>query len=127
MAAHVLPFEAFAMTSGAHLFFDLDITRRLLVALRARSFSPADLATLQPHDRTQLALNLIGVARGRPEMVRSMLSTSEAGRGFLPWASPARMLSEARAPRTGRNDPCHCGSGKKFKKCCAGKPAPSAS
>jgi SEC-C motif-containing protein len=23
------------------------------------------------------------------------------------------------APKVGRNDPCHCGSGKKFKKCCA--------
>ena len=23
------------------------------------------------------------------------------------------------APRIGRNDPCPCGSGKKFKKCCA--------
>ncbi|MBF4401711.1 SEC-C metal-binding domain-containing protein, partial [Vibrio anguillarum] len=21
--------------------------------------------------------------------------------------------------KLGRNDPCHCGSGKKFKKCCA--------
>lgn len=31
--------------------------------------------------------------------------------------------------KTGRNDPCPCGSGKKYKKCCAknsGKPAPSA-
>jgi SEC-C motif-containing protein len=25
------------------------------------------------------------------------------------------------APKTGRNDPCPCGSGKKFKKCCEGK------
>ena len=25
---------------------------------------------------------------------------------------------ERRMPRVGRNDPCHCGSGKKFKKCC---------
>src|SRR5205085_6354774 len=24
----------------------------------------------------------------------------------------------------GRNDPCPCGSGKKFKKCCLGKPEP---
>ena len=24
-------------------------------------------------------------------------------------------------PRTGRNDPCPCGSGKKFKHCCASK------
>ena len=23
----------------------------------------------------------------------------------------------------GRNDPCPCGSGKKFKRCCAGKPS----
>ena len=25
---------------------------------------------------------------------------------------------EREAPKTGRNDPCHCGSGKKYKKCC---------
>ncbi|WP_256326241.1 YecA family protein [Sphingomonas sp. NFR15] len=25
----------------------------------------------------------------------------------------------ARAAKVGRNDPCPCGSGKKFKKCCA--------
>ena len=24
-------------------------------------------------------------------------------------------------PRTGRNDPCHCGSGKKYKNCCYDK------
>ena len=24
--------------------------------------------------------------------------------------------------KTGRNEPCPCGSGKKFKKCCEGKP-----
>ena len=25
------------------------------------------------------------------------------------------------AKKIGRNDPCHCGSGKKFKKCCNSK------
>ncbi|MFV9616392.1 MAG: SEC-C metal-binding domain-containing protein, partial [Gammaproteobacteria bacterium] len=24
-------------------------------------------------------------------------------------------------PKIGRNDPCHCGSGKKYKKCCLSK------
>ena len=24
-------------------------------------------------------------------------------------------------PKTGRNEPCYCGSGKKYKKCCIGK------
>jgi hypothetical protein len=28
----------------------------------------------------------------------------------------------ARAIKVGRNDPCSCGSGKKFKHCCATKP-----
>jgi len=27
----------------------------------------------------------------------------------------------ARASKVGRNDPCECGSGKKFKNCCEGK------
>jgi hypothetical protein len=29
-------------------------------------------------------------------------------------------------PKTGRNDLCPCGSGKKYKRCCLGKPAPDA-
>ncbi len=29
-----------------------------------------------------------------------------------------------RYEKTGRNDPCPCGSGKKYKKCCIGKPLP---
>ena len=35
---------------------------------------------------------------------------------------------EARSrPKVGRNDPCPCGSGKKYKKCCLGKPTTAAS
>jgi uncharacterized protein len=33
-----------------------------------------------------------------------------------PEASPREI--PPKAPRTGRNDPCPCGSGKKYKKCC---------
>jgi SEC-C motif-containing protein len=32
---------------------------------------------------------------------------------------PAPFLRQS--PKVGRNDPCPCGSGKKYKKCCAGK------
>lgn len=32
-------------------------------------------------------------------------------------------FSAEAAPRPGRNDPCHCGSGKKFKKCCGARNA----
>jgi hypothetical protein len=40
-------------------------------------------------------------------------------RSTLPgdYAEPARPIRNA-APKTGRNDPCPCGSGKKYKKCC---------
>ena len=30
-------------------------------------------------------------------------------------------------PKVGRNDPCPCGSGKKFKRCCAGRQPQTAS
>jgi len=78
--------------------------------MRARSVGPADLAALPVSARAQLALNLIGLAHRRPEMLRSAHSPAQLSQG------PAR--------RVGRNDPCPCGSGKKFKKCCLGA-APS--
>lgn len=33
------------------------------------------------------------------------------------WAGPVETLIRA-TPKLGRNDPCHCGSGRKYKKCC---------
>ncbi|HMN07010.1 MAG TPA: DUF1186 domain-containing protein [Flavobacteriales bacterium] len=38
-----------------------------------------------------------------------------------PDAPPARLPITRSAPKVGRNDPCPCGSGKKYKKCCEGK------
>ncbi|MBW2706131.1 MAG: SPASM domain-containing protein, partial [Deltaproteobacteria bacterium] len=36
--------------------------------------------------------------------------------------TPAAMTATVRSgPKTGRNDPCPCGSGRKYKKCCLGK------
>jgi len=35
-------------------------------------------------------------------------------------AAPASVILQARAAKVGRKDPCPCGSGKKFKKCCGG-------
>ena len=35
----------------------------------------------------------------------------------LPSRLPAQPISQT-GPRVGRNDPCPCGSGKKYKKCC---------
>jgi hypothetical protein len=44
---------------------------------------------------------------------------------ILPETEPPRVVAgytvRKAAERPGRNDPCHCGSGKKYKKCCAAK------
>jgi preprotein translocase subunit SecA len=37
--------------------------------------------------------------------------------GDEPVAAPAEAIKRD-APKVGRNDPCVCGSGKKYKKCC---------
>jgi uncharacterized protein len=52
-----------------------------------------------------------------PKPVASPWSGSMASRG--------RMVPPRTEPKVGRNDPCPCGSGKKFKKCCIDKPLPS--
>jgi len=40
-----------------------------------------------------------------------------------PQAAPAQPAPVTSEPKVGRNDPCPCGSGKKYKKCCLSKPA----
>jgi preprotein translocase subunit SecA len=56
------------------------------------------------------AAQAVGDARGR---VPAAASGSAADRVAAPKAQPVRST-----PRVGRNDPCPCGSGKKYKKCC---------
>lgn len=56
-----------------------------------------------------------------------ILDTIEQTRHWAVWQKPvaaksslssARMAKASAAPKVGRNDPCPCGSGQKFKKCC---------
>jgi SEC-C motif domain protein len=37
---------------------------------------------------------------------------------FVDGHAPGKKTVRRENPKIGRNDPCHCGSGKKFKKCC---------
>ncbi|MCE9528381.1 MAG: SEC-C domain-containing protein, partial [Planctomycetales bacterium] len=50
-------------------------------------------------------------------------SQSQRLPAFSALADPAPVLPVTRKEQAGRNDPCPCGSGKKFKKCCLGKEA----
>jgi preprotein translocase subunit SecA len=75
---------------------------------------------------------------GRPDEAREFRQQAEKDRQragqrvprATAWAAPTASAGESRAAKrwaapagkTGRNQPCPCGSGKKFKKCC-GAPA----
>ena len=39
----------------------------------------------------------------------------------IPYEYPGIKSTDIKKKKVGRNDPCPCGSGKKFKKCCLGK------
>ena len=52
------------------------------------------------------------------EPVKSKIKSVSYG---APDESPARLVPVVKNDKTGRNDLCPCGSGKKYKKCCMGK------
>jgi tetratricopeptide (TPR) repeat protein len=43
------------------------------------------------------------------------------------WYKDAALSVDVAMRKTGRNDPCHCGSGKKYKRCCMARDAEAAS
>ncbi len=51
-------------------------------------------------------------------MALAKQSASQPGHGAPPGAEPAQQPIRRIGPDVGRNDPCPCGSGKKYKKCC---------
>ena len=46
------------------------------------------------------------------------IATSPSGAPARPAAKATPALRTATGEKVGRNDPCPCGSGKKYKKCC---------
>jgi uncharacterized protein len=54
------------------------------------------------------------LTRVAPEVIPGLVATLAA----LPKSGSSGAIPAARALKVGRNDPCPCGSGKKFKKCC---------
>ena len=53
-----------------------------------------------------------------PEKLKALMGWDEGRAGRPEWGAPAvEAVRQGRAP-VGRNAPCPCGSGKKYKKCC---------
>ncbi len=63
---------------------------------------------------------VVRVRRDQLTMTKAVQSRfrRDQGQWFFVSSKPAPHLENARSNKTGRNDPCLCGSGKKYKKCC---------
>ena len=95
-----------------------------------------DLNAVPATDSAEAAPSTEPAAPKKPYQPKKKAHPQQAPRGFTslvhqPDSGPQRVLqsvpdnidlarpiSAARSADIGRNDPCSCGSGKKFKKCC---------
>ena len=100
----------------------LGIEASIVLALAATALGDPDVLQVAQH-----WLPMAQVAEAKPlrDMLRRQLCMPPLD--ALPERPPARMISgftvRRPVPKVGRNDPCPCGSSKKYKKCCAEKDA----
>jgi preprotein translocase subunit SecA len=106
--------EAFQMFSA---MVD-DIDRSILWALFHARFE----AEREPGHRrpdSGVAVHQVASAYGAASSAQAQREAGQAPGAPSPGERPIPKTEPVRsAPRTGRNDPCPCGSGKKYKKCC---------
>lgn len=80
------------------------------------------LADLQHHDRNYLQEVLGIIERYRHITTHwAGYKDDEEKNDWTDWEEDEKQEPIRVAPKTGRNDPCPCGSGKKYKKCCLSK------
>jgi len=119
LATHVVPFDEFSMTSGAALPLDSETLAAIQDEVLPRDRQGRLLKTWEPI-REEEAETAAAVIRLCLEAgASSFITDLDLGEPAASSDPPASGVS-----RPGRNDPCPCGSGKKYKKCCS-RAAPS--
>ena len=86
---------------------------------RVPDFCAAFLGWLQKTGRAGGASSLPGFVRALRASYRSRAALTGTAAGAPAGAPPVKRL-ERPGSKLGPNDPCPCGSGKKYKKCCRG-------
>jgi uncharacterized protein YecA (UPF0149 family) len=113
VATRVIPFEGFLTTGGAALPLPASAARRVLSDLARIKLAPDgfDFKQITPLEEAKLAATIIrsSLAAG----ASSHIVYAEAG------SQPRALVTVSKAARTGRNERCPCGSGRKYKMCCA--------
>jgi hypothetical protein len=130
MAARLLYFPEFAMTTGAGIPVGSAAVLEQVTDALVRRYgmtTPDELYNLPPQQRSEAAFIVTRVllARAqtrqvayadRPDLEEPRELSPEMYPPVLPGSAPALTVT----PRIGRNEPCPCGSGKKFKRCHGG-------
>lgn len=84
----------------------------------------APIRLLGAEDLSETEMELVETPTQRDELAKHIQeSLASIYRFWLPFRQAMHELQQAKTitradPKVGRNDPCPCGSGKKFKKCC---------
>ena len=113
LASRVMPVADFIMTTGAALPVDAD-TLVKISRLGVLKDPARNLAKMSKQEMADVASTVIGLClKGNASRsIRYEGVDEERDNGGAAVTS---------APRVSRNDPCPCGSGKKYKKCCINK------
>ncbi len=96
---------------------DEDLQQVLFCLFRLREIATTPRAELAPLEIDEELEDLA------PDIIPHAVETLHGARRALATASAAP--ANENRPKVGRNDPCPCGSGKKFKKCCLNQGPPA--
>ncbi|MBE7366299.1 preprotein translocase subunit SecA [Ramlibacter pallidus] len=90
---------------------------RILMTVKVQSGEQLEQAADDLESRAERIANVTYTAPTETGEVQSTVDQSTAGQRAAAAAAGGAVLAADGAPRVGRNDPCPCGSGKKFKHC----------
>ena len=118
MATRIIPHDGFLVTSGGALPMDEATASRVVSQIDRAGFSPNgfDYGKITPQQEAELAAIIISTCRSTGMTARVAYAEPGATSSSAPSSRESRRFA-----KTGRNDPCPCGSGKKFKVCCGGR------
>ena len=108
---------------------DMEETRQLgSVRIDLKRFTVADIQPIGASSEDLMGLYQVFLKEGK-RLKRTLKTRQKAMRAIgeeIATMSGANAQKDFKlSPKVGRNDPCPCGSGKKYKKCCLGKAVPS--
>jgi len=113
IASRILPLDDFAMTGGAALPANADALQDIIDHLTAEQIIPEDLDSMDRQARADLNAAIIRICleRGASDDIEYReVGEHQEDTPLIPVVPTGAKI--------GRNDPCPCGSGRKYKKCC---------